>query len=151
MLQITRIKQDKLNVINGLKKKKFPEAEKEIERVLALDQQRRVTQTSLDNLLAESNQMARKIGQLIKEGKSSEEEEAKAKTSELKRQSKDQREKLSQLENQLNEILLNIPNIPHPDVPQGTDAVDNEIIYQNEVKVDLTEGALPHWELEKAL
>ena len=149
MLQITRIKQDKLNVINGLKKKKFPEAEKEIERVLALDQQRRETQTSLDNLLAESNQMARKIGQLIKEGKSSETEEAKTKTSDLKRQSKDLREKHSQLENQLNELLLNIPNIPHPDVPQGTDAVDNEIIYQNEVKVDLTEGALPHWELVK--
>jgi len=149
MLQITRIKQDKLNVINGLKKKKFLEAEKEIERVLALDQQRRETKTGLDNLLAESNQMAIKIGQLIKEGKSSEAEEAKAKTSDLKRQSKDQREKLSQLENQLNEILLNIPNIPHPDVPQGTDAVDNEIIYQNEVKVDLTEGALPHWELVK--
>ena len=149
MLQITRIKRDKLNVISGLKKKKFPEAEKEIERVLALDQQKRETQTSLDNLLAESNQMARKIGQLIKEGKSSEAEEAKAKTSDLKRQSKDQREKHSQLENQLNEILRNIPNIPHPDVPQGNDAMDNEIIYQNEVKVDLTEGALPHWELVK--
>ncbi len=148
MLQISYIRENKDLVINGLKKRNFKELEL-VEEAIALDEQRRLIQTKLDNALAESNKLSKEIGTLMKEGKRQEAEQAKAQTADLKEQIKQYSASLEETVNSLNDILYRIPNIPNAIVPEGKTAEDNLTVFQAGEIPHLFEGALPHWELAK--
>ena len=148
MLQISYIRENKDLVINGLKKRHFKELEL-VEEAIALDEQRRLVQTKLDNALAESNKLSKEIGTLMKEGKRQEAEVAKAQTADLKEQIKQYSASLEETVNSLNDILYRIPNIPNAIVPEGKTAEDNLTVFQAGEIPLLFEGALPHWELAK--
>ena len=148
MLQISYIRENKDLVINGLKKRNFKELEL-VEEAIALDEQRRLIQTKLDNALAESNKLSKEIGALMKEGKRQEAEVAKAQTADLKEQIKQYSASLEETVNSLNDILYRIPNIPNAIVPEGKTAEDNLTVFQAGEIPHLFEGALPHWELAK--
>ena len=148
MLQISYIRENKDLVINGLKKRNFKELEL-VEEAIALDEQRRLIQTKLDNALAESNKLSKEIGMLMKEGKRQEAEVAKAQTADLKEQIKQYSASLEETVNSLNDILYRIPNIPNAIVPEGKTAEDNLTVFQAGEVPHLFEGALPHWELAK--
>ena len=148
MLQISYIRENKESVINGLKKRNFKELEL-VEEAIALDEQRRLVQTKLDNALAESNKLSKEIGTLMKEGKRQEAEVAKAQTADLKEQIKQYSTTLDQTILSLNDILYRIPNIPNAIVPEGKTAEDNLTVFQAGEVPHLFEGALPHWELAK--
>ncbi|WP_276725642.1 serine--tRNA ligase [Capnocytophaga granulosa] len=148
MLQISYIRENKDLVINGLKKRNFKELEL-VEEAIALDEQRRLIQTKLDNALAESNKLSKQIGTLMKEGKRQEAEVAKAQTADLKEQIKQYSATLEQTVLSLNDILYRIPNIPNAIVPEGKTAEDNLTVFQAGEVPHLFEGALPHWELAK--
>ena len=148
MLQISYIRENKDLVINGLKKRNFKELEL-VEEAIALDEQRRLIQTKLDNALAESNKLSKEIGALMKEGKKQEAEQAKAQTADLKEQIKQYSTSLEETVNSLNDILYRIPNIPNAIVPEGKTAEDNLTVFQAGEIPHLFEGALPHWELAK--
>jgi len=148
MLQISYIRENKDLVINGLKKRNFKELEL-VEEAIALDEQRRLIQTKLDNALAESNKLSKEIGMLMKEGKRQEAEVAKAQTADLKEQIKQYSASLEETVNSLNDILYRIPNIPNALVPEGKTAEDNLTVFQAGEVPHLFEGALPHWELAK--
>ena len=149
MLQLIYIKDNKDKVVTGLKKKKFKEAEKTIEKVLSLDEERRHTQQQLDSLLAEANATARQIGQLMKEGKKTEAEEAKSKAAHSKEKAKELGDTLSAIENELTRLLYTIPNIPHERVPEGSGTEDNQVVEEGGIKPTLHAKAQPHWELIK--
>jgi len=148
MLQISYIRENKDLVINGLKKRNFKELEL-VEEAIALDEERRLIQTKLDNALAESNKLSKEIGTLMKEGKRQEAEVAKAQTADLKEQIKQYSASLEETVNSLNDILYRIPNIPNTIVPEGKTAEDNLTVFQAGEVPHLFEGALPHWELAK--
>ncbi len=148
MLQISYIRDNKDLVIKGLKKRNFKELDL-VDRAIALDENRRQTQTQLDNSLSESNRLSKEIGALMKEGKRQEAEAAKAQTADLKEQIKQYTAALDQTVQELNEILYRIPNIPNEIVPEGTSAEDNLNVFQAGEIPQLFEGALPHWELAK--
>ncbi len=149
MLQLIYIKDNKDTVLTRLRKKKFAKAEETVEKVLSLDEERRSTQLQLDNLLAEANSTARQIGQLMKEGKKEEAEQAKAAAAGAKTKSKELGEKLSETENELTRLLYTIPNIPHGRVPEGNGADDNEVVEEGGTIPVLHANAQPHWELIK--
>lgn len=149
MLQVQFIRENKQTVLDGLAKRNFADAETIIEEVLTADETRRATQVSLDNVLAESNKISKEIGGLFKSGKVEEANKLKAKTGELKEQSKQLTEELNSAADKLNELLYQIPNIPHPSVKAGKSEEDNEEIFKEGIIPDLGEKALPHWELAK--
>ncbi len=148
MLQLQRIREDKDALIKALQKRNL-DAAPLLESVLQLDEQRRSTQTELDNTLAESNKLSKEIGMLFKAGKAAEANSIKEKTAGLKETSKTLNDTLSQLTNQLQELLYQIPNIPHPTVPSGNTDADNEEIFKEGSIPALIDNALPHWELAK--
>ncbi len=151
MLQTTFIREYKETVIAGLVKRNFKDAAQQVELVLELDQKRKDTQLQLDQILTEANAQAKVIGALMKEGKKSEAEAAKAVTSELKEKSKTLDEALKLAESALFEELVKLPNVPHESVPAGRSADDNIIELEDGEKPVLHEGALPHWDLIKKL
>ena len=148
MLQLQRIREDKDALIKALQKRNL-DAAPLLESVLQLDEQRRSTQTELDNTLAESNKLSKEIGMLFKAGKAVEANSIKEKTAGLKETSKTLNDTLSQLTNQLQELLYQIPNIPHPTVPSGNTDAENEEIFKEGSIPALIDNALPHWELAK--
>jgi seryl-tRNA synthetase len=146
MLQINLIREQKQFVINALKKKNF-EADSIIERILEVDVQRRSTQKKLDDTLAESNALAREIGELFKSGQQGKANGLKENAAKFKASTKELQDKLGQLESEQDSLLVLLPNLPHSSVPAGRTPEDNDIIArEGEVPV-LHEGAVPHWEL----
>ena len=89
MLQVQFIRDNKKNVLEGLAKRNFADAEAIIDDVLTTDENRRTTQTSLDNILAESNTISKEIGELFKSGQAQKATLLKEKTTQLKDQSKE--------------------------------------------------------------
>ena len=148
MLTVKFIVENKEEVIARLAKKHF-DGKEIIERIIALDAERRKTQKELDEDLAESNRLAKSIGELFKKGDMNAVETAKARTKELKEKTKIFSDKLSALEQQIIDNLVLVPNLPHESVPEGSSAEDNRVEREGGVKTALPEGALPHWELAK--
>lgn len=147
MLQTTFIKDNTEIVINGLLKKHYKTAEVDVNKVLELDANRRKVQQSLDNSLAEANGLAKEIGMMMKEGKKEEAEAKKARTAILKTESKTFSEELSLLEIELQNLLVQLPNLPHSSVPEGRTPEENANIFETANNVSLGNDALPHWEL----
>lgn len=148
MLTLKTISENPELVIKKLAKKHF-DGKEIIEKVLEIDQTRKKTQTSLDACLSESNNLSKHIGQLMKEGNKAEAEIAKNRVAEIKGQSKVLEDTLRQAEQDLQELLVLIPNLPSDEVPEGRVAEDNVVEKTGGIIPELGEGALPHWDLAK--
>ncbi|BFP40674.1 serine--tRNA ligase [Flavobacteriaceae bacterium GF1] len=148
MLQLQKIRENKEAYIEALAKRNI-EGGKLLDDALQLDEKRRATQTELDATLAKSNTLSREIGMLFKSGKTAEANAIKATTAELKETSKNLGEQLNLVSEELQELLYQIPNIPHDSVPKGNADEDNEEIFREGEIPELQQGALPHWELAK--
>ena len=149
MLQVYFIRENKETVLEGLAKRNFANAATIIEQVLTADENRRATQVELDTTLAESNKLSKEIGTFFKSGEIQKATILKEKTGQLKERSKELSDKLTLFSDELQTLLYQIPNIPHPSVKQGVSADDNEEIFKEGIIPDLGEHALPHWELAK--
>jgi len=149
MLQVTAIRENKDNVIKGLEKRAFPQAAEIIEKVLDVDNNRKKSQAKHEELLAEANTLSKQIGSLMKEGKREEAEEIKAKSAELKSKSKTLGEEQVKYENELLDLLYNIPNVPNDHVPAGASEDNNEVISEHGSTPSLHDKAVPHWDLIK--
>ncbi len=148
MLQVPFIRDNKENVIKSLKKRNF-DASKIIAEVLEIDEQRRSLQTKLDNILAESNSLSKEIGILFKSGEKEKANQLKDKTSHLKEASKTLSEELTSKTDALNQLLHTIPNVPNELVPNGNSEDDNEVVFKAGKIPELSDKAIPHWELAK--
>ena len=148
MLTLKYITENTADVIARLAKKHF-DGKDVIEKVVALDTQRKATQVKLDNTLAEINQLSKQVGDLFKQGKAEEANQTKAQTAALKEQSKELSAQLDSIEKAITELLLTIPNLPNADVPEGRTAEDNVVVRTGGNLEDLPKEALPHWELAK--
>ncbi len=148
MVQVPNIRENKEAYIEALAKRGF-DASEIFEAVLNTDEKRRATQAKLDEVLSQSNNLSKEIGMLFKNGEVEKANEVKAKTTSLKETSKQLSDELNTANEKLQELLYNIPNIPHESVPAGSDENDNEEIFQEGEVPVLHEGALPHWDLIK--
>lgn len=148
MLQIATIENDFDRCVTGLQKRGIKDAKNQLQKALDLDTQRKQIQGELDEVLHESNKLAKNIGQLFQQGKREEAEAAKAATADLKVKSKSLNEELSAVSTELTEHLYNIPNIPHTSVTAGSSEDDNEIVRTEDDNLpSLEENKKPHWEL----
>jgi seryl-tRNA synthetase len=120
-----------------------------IAQVVELDNLRKTTQVQVDTASAELNNLSKEIGLLFKQGKQDEAAQAKEKTVELKETIKTLGDQQTAVEQKLNELMVQIPNLPHSSVPAGKHAEDNLTERTGGVMPDLPADALPHWDLAK--
>lgn len=147
MLQINYIRENKEEALKRLAIKNFKDAESIINSALELDNKRRNIQKEGDGVKAEANQIAKQIGELMKAGKKEEAELQKTKTAELKQKEKQLDEELKNTEAEIQRILVQVPNTPSFQVPNGKTPEDNEVVFQHGEIPKLHANALPHWEL----
>ena len=148
MLEVQRIRDHKETFIKALKKRGI-DATPVINQVLDADDNRRATQSKLDDTLAKANALSKEIGVLFKSGKADQATTLKEKTSALKEASKALDEQLKNISRTLQELLYTIPNIPQEPVPSGQDENDNEQTHREGDIPKLAPDAMAHWELAK--
>lgn len=149
MLTISFIENNKEKVLEGLKKRNFKNASNLIEKLLVADKKRKAIRTEMEATLARANQISKEIGLLYKSGNTEEANKKKKKTNSLKQKTKEQAEEVNILEKEVENILYDIPNIPHESVPFGSTDEDNVEIFKEGNIPTLHNTALPHWELAK--
>ncbi len=147
MLNIKLLRENPQFVIERLAIRNF-EAEGIVNNIIVLDAERRNLQTETDSLLAKQNSIAKEVGVLMKEGRREEAMAAKEQVSQLKESSRVLESRMEECSNQLQELLVLLPNLPHSSVPAGVGAPDNLIVKEGGEMPKLREG-LPHWDLAK--
>ena len=138
-------------MLAGLRKRNIADAPAAVDRIVELDDRRKALQNRNDELLAERNQLSREIGELFKSGRKEEAGAKRDRVGEVKDESARVEAGLATAVHQLEEELLQLPNVPHERVPAGSTPEDNEVAqpYPGALP-QLGEGAKPHWELAEA-
>ena len=147
MLTLKFIWENKDEVIKRLKTKRF-DATSHIAEITMLDNLRKSTQVEMDTMQAEMNALSKSIGELFKSDKTKEANDAKNKTTSLKEDIKNLNIKHDNIEKELYNLLVQIPNLPHHSVPEGKTSEDNVMVRSGGVFPKL-DKALPHWDLAK--
>jgi seryl-tRNA synthetase len=124
MLTINLIREKKEFLIERLKVKNF-DADKIVDRIIALDTSRREIQSKTGIIQSEMNRISKEIGALMKDGKRDEAEASKRRTYSLKEEIKSLSDKLIPLDNDLKNEIIRLPNLPHESVAPGHGADDN--------------------------
>ena len=148
MLTLKNITENQDEVVRRLSKKHF-QAQEITDRIIALDTVRRTSQAELEANLSEINRISKEIGTLMKEGKKTESDAAKATVTSLKEKSKELDTAKTTAEDEIHELLLTIPNLPHDSVPDGKGADDNKCEKTGGIIPELPSDAMPHWDLAK--
>ena len=148
MLQVTLIKQKPDWVKERLAVRNFKNPEL-VDEIIALDDERRATQTAYDNIQATINSASKNIGQYMAQGNKEEAEKLKATVANSKAEATRLNEQLAAIEKNLQSKVIQLPNLPADRVPEGKGAEDNVVVREGGKKPQLPENALPHWELIK--
>ena len=149
MLTVKYLSEHKEEAIERLAIKNI-DARESVDKILALSDERRNYQRELDETLATQNRLSKEIGVLMKSGNKAEGEAKRNEVNTLKERSKELEAKKNEAEEQLNALLVLLPNVPSLTVPKGKTAEDNVIERMGGEKPALFEGnKKPHWELAK--
>lgn len=100
-----------------------------VDKLLTVDQKRREIQGQVDNLRAQSNAQAEKIKALVQTGNNPSDQDKEA-GKKIKDQLKTLEPQQAEIEQQFQQLMYQIPNVPAPDVPVGPDESGNQIFRQ---------------------
>lgn len=148
MLQLPVLRQDPEAVKKRLAVKHFSETGL-VDTILSLDDQRKKLQLEFDNNQAKVNSTSKEIGALMAKGDKQNAENKKQEVAALKSTLLPITEKLGEIEKQLQEELVKLPNLPSEKVPPGRTPADNVVIREGGARPQLPKDAVPHWDLIK--
>ncbi|WP_213424335.1 serine--tRNA ligase [Bhargavaea massiliensis] len=117
----------------------------DFERFGELDTKRRELITQVEELKAERNESSQKIAEMKRNKENA--DEAIKKTRELGDRIKELDAELNSVEEDLNYIMMRVPNIPHESVPVGESEDDNVEVRKWGELPDFGFEAKPHWEV----
>lgn len=146
MLQVSVLRNNPEWVKERLAVKHFKQPEL-VDEIIKLDDERKSLQVSYDNTQASINAASKEIGKLMGQGKKEEAEAAKAEVANFKAQVSGFLEQLAVVEKQLQDTLVQLPNLPAQEVPIGRTPEENVVVREGGNKPSLPEGSVPHWDL----
>jgi seryl-tRNA synthetase len=97
-----------------------------VDELLALDERRRALLPELENAQAERKALSKQIGAAKQAGEDA--EELMAKVQELKERSEAGKAELEEVDRQLQQLALTLPNLPDPDAPEGMTEEDAVVL-----------------------
>jgi seryl-tRNA synthetase len=146
MLTLQAIRNNTQEIIERLSKRGVDRSEA-IQDILKTDEEKRSVQTQVEQLLAQSNAMAKTIGDLYKTGQKDEADAQKAVSLQLKEDIKQLEAQLAGIEAQLLQKLYEIPNAPSAQVKYGKTPEENEVVFEWGEEPVLSSDPKPHWDL----
>lgn len=148
MLQVAVLKNNAEQVKQQLAKKHFTNTQL-VDEIINLDDQRKKCQFEFDTTQSKINAASKEIGMLMAKGNKAEAEAKKAEVAQLKVLVTQFNTQLIEIEKNLNDMLVQLPNLPSEKVPVGKTATDNVVVKQAGEIPTLTANAKPHWDLIK--
>jgi len=146
MLDLKRIRTETDRVREAIA---FKKTQADLDRYLALDEERRGLMVEADGLKHERNAVSEEIGRLKKSGQDAGDKVRAMKQVGDRIKSLDAR--IAELETDLQGIVAWIPNVPHASVPRGEDATGNVIVREAGALRKFSFTPKPHWELAESL
>lgn len=130
-----------------------PELVAQLDETLHLDERAREIVARRDAIRAQVNDLSKQVGQLRKAGDTAAAEEIQAQSRALGDEEKGLAAEYDDVQGKVRDLLLRIPNVPHPDAPDGAGDHDNPVIKGPiGVLADYPEHQrVPHWETATAL
>ncbi len=153
MIDVRALRNDPAAVRAALARRNQPEVLTALDQAIALDEKMRNLTNERDQIRQEINEVSKSVGQLRRDGANAEAESAMAKSRELGESEKQITSDHAEIEAQLHELLLRIPNLPHADAPDGASDADNPLIKGPIGVLDTYPEykRVPHWETGKEL
>ncbi len=148
MLQVSYLRENTDLAKQRLGVKHFPQLGL-VDTVIALDDERKALQAGFDDLQSKVNAASKEIGALMAKGEKDKAEAIKQEVAGWKAQLDPLKTKMTEVEASLQQTIVQLPNLPHPLVPNGKTPEENEVVRTGGVVPSLTEGAKAHWDLIK--
>lgn len=127
MLTLKTIQEHPEEVIRKLQIKQF-DATGLVEQILSLDRERRELQAGTDQMQSELNRLSKSIGGYMRNGEKEEAEKARTETTRLKEEIRNRQLRRGEVEEELRNLVMELPNLPHDSVPPGKGAEDNVVV-----------------------
>tara|TARA_B100000123_G_scaffold61796_1_gene43213 strand:+ start:303 stop:1556 length:1254 start_codon:yes stop_codon:yes gene_type:complete len=135
------LKEIKTDLENNIEKLKSKGCEVDIKEVISLQEKKNSTQTSVDELKQEKNNLSKRIGQESANG--SDVNKLKAEAENINKKIDSEVDRFNSLQSKFSELVAQIPNLPDDDVPRGDSEDHNivldEVIYRKEEGLDHVE------------
>ena len=147
MLDIKRIRKNPEALVAAMKARRNKGAD--VSGLLELDEKRRRLIVEVEALKAKRNEDSAKVPQLKKQGLDASELLAEMKL--VADKIKELDAELSEIDAQLDDMLMKIPNIPHESVPDGADDKDNAEIRRYGKPTEFSFEPKAHWDIGEAL
>jgi len=137
----------------ALARRRKPELLEQLSQAIDVDARLRDMQVQRDTLRAEINDLSKQVGQKRRDGDAAGAEELQAQSREKGEQERELAAETDGLADTLRDLLLRIPNLPHPDAPDGDDDHDNPVVVGPvNLPAEFPEHRrVPHWETANAL
>ena len=127
MLQVSFLRQNRDLAKKKLAIKHFAQPDL-VDTVIDLDDERKQLQASFDETQAKVNSASKEIGALMAKGDTEKAEATKMAVGEWKKQLEPLKEKMAQVEIDLQSALVQFPNLPHDLVPLGKSPEENVLV-----------------------
>ena len=153
MIDVRLLRADPEGVRAALARRNTPELLVQLDEAILLEGRSRQLQSAGDALRAEVNELSKQVGQKRRDGDAAGAEALQARSRELGDREHALSADSEQVAAALRELLLRIPNLPHPDAPDGTNDHDNPVVVgPNNMPAEFPEHRrVPHWDTATAL
>ncbi len=145
MLDLRFIRENPDAVRRAIRAKQLPEALDSLEQLLLSDEEHRLLRRDLEEQQALRNANSKRIGEMKRSGEDA--GELMRRMGEVAAEVKHLEERDRSLEARLQELLLEIPNLPHESVPYGESEHDNVVVKEWGTLPEFAFEPRPHWEL----
>jgi seryl-tRNA synthetase len=148
VIDVRLLRTDADGVRRALARRADPALLDQVDRAVALDEVSRDIVARRDAIRAEVNELSKQVGQLRRDGDTAGAEQLQTRSRGLGEHERVLANELDRVYGELRDILLRIPNLPHPDAPDGTSDADNPIV---KGPVGLPDSfpdhrRVPHWD-----
>ena len=148
MLQVTYLRQHTQLAKDKLAIKHFSNVDL-VDQVIAVDDQRKRLQASFDELQSKVNAASKEIGNHMAKGEKEQAEVIKQNVGAWKLALDPLKIEMTEVEQQLQNLIVQLPNLPHDLVPKGKTPEENELVKEAGTTPVLPTGAMAHWDLIK--
>ena len=143
MLDIKRIRQNPEALVEAMRKRRNKGAD--VTALLELDAKRREVMQEVEQLKAKRNEGSAKVPAMKKAGEDT--TALMAEMKELGARVKELDDQIAKMDEELQSMLMSVPNIPHESVPEGADDTANQELRRWGEPTHFDYEPLPHWDL----
>lgn len=153
MIDLRLLRSDPAAVTAALARRNKPELLASLQQAVALDAQLRDLQTQRDAMRAEVNELSKLVGLKRRENDTAAADALQEQSRTLGERERELAATADSVAGELHELMLRIPNTPHPDAPTGVSEEENHVVVGPINMPERFEDhqLVPHWETAAAL